>query len=66
MSVKSAAFLALIAMILVSALAIADFFQNAAGAIRGIIPAVAVFRSGIYTFASVALSVFLFTTYKKS
>ena len=65
MSVKNAAFLALIGMILVTLLALADLFQTAAGVLRGIVPAVAVFRAVIYTFAGIALSVFLFVTYKR-
>jgi hypothetical protein len=66
LSPKSAAFLALIGMILVAVLTIADLFQTTTGVLRGIAPAVAVFRSLIYAFASITLSVFLFVMYKRS
>jgi hypothetical protein len=64
-SVKNAAFLALIGMILVTVLAVADLFQTAAGVVRGIVPAAAVFRSLIYAFASITLSVFLFVIFRR-
>ena len=66
MSPKSAAFLALIGMILVAVLTIADLLQTTSGVLRGIVPAVAVFRSVIYAFASITLSVFLFVMYKRN
>jgi hypothetical protein len=53
-------------MILVAVLTIADLFQTTTGVLRGIVPAVAVFRSVIYAFASITLSVFLFVMYKRN
>jgi len=53
-------------MILVTVLAAADLFQTAAGVVRGIVPAIAVFRSLIYAFAGIAVSVFLFAIYKRN
>jgi len=64
-SVKQAAFLAVIGMVLVTVMAVASLFQDVAGVLRGIVPAVAVFRSLIYSFASISLTVFLFVTYKR-
>jgi len=42
LSVKNAAFLALIGMVLMTVLAISDLFRNSAGVLRGTVPAVAV------------------------
>ena len=62
---KNAAFLATVGMIILTALVLFDFFGNVAGVLRGLIPAVALFRSAIYTFASITLTIFLFAFYKR-
>jgi hypothetical protein len=59
MNLKSTAFLALVGMILLSVLVIADFINVAQGVLRDLIPAVMLLRSIIYLVASLGLTVFL-------
>ncbi len=65
MSLKSAAFLATVGMIVLTALVLYDLFENVAGVLRSLIPAVTLFGSAIYAFASVTVTVFFFAFYKK-
>jgi len=65
MSLKNAAFLATVGMIILTALMLYDLFENVAGILRSLIPAVALFRSAIYAFASITVTVFFFAFYKK-
>lgn len=65
MSLKNAAFLAAVGMIILTALVLYDLFENVAGILRSLIPAVALFRSAIYAFASITVTVFFFAFYKK-
>ena len=65
MPVKNAAFLALVGMLLLSLLTLADLIQTVSGIMRGLIPAFAIFRSLIYAFASVTATVFVFAVYKR-
>ncbi|HTS49093.1 MAG TPA: hypothetical protein VMH05_14180 [Bryobacteraceae bacterium] len=65
MSLKSAAFLATIGMIILTALMLYDLFENVAGILRDLIPAVALFRSAIYAFASITVTIFFFAFYKR-
>ena len=64
MNPKSAAFLALIALSLLSLLLLADLITNVLGVLRDVIPAMALLRSLVYTFASVSLAVFFYVFHK--
>jgi len=65
MNLKSAAFLATIGMIILTALVLFDFFQNLASVLRGLIAAVVIFRAAIYAFASITVTIFFFAFYKR-
>ncbi|HEX6895514.1 MAG TPA: hypothetical protein VF146_09585 [Bryobacteraceae bacterium] len=65
MSVKTAAFMAAVGMILLSALTVFDLFQNLAAIIRGLVPAVILFRWLVYAFATITVAVYLFVAYKR-
>ena len=64
MNLKSAAFLALIALSLLSVLLLADLITNFLGVLRDFIPVMALLKSLIYTFASVSLAVFFYLFHK--
>ncbi len=64
MNLKSAAFLALIAMSLLSVLLLADLITNLLGVLRDFIPVMALLKSLVYTFASVTLAVFFYIFHK--
>jgi len=64
-SLKSAAFLALVAMILLTVLVLAGFIRDVSSVINGLIPAVRVVASLIYLFASLSVSVFFWVFYKR-
>jgi hypothetical protein len=64
MNLKSAAFLALVGMILLTVLLIADFINLFLGVMRDIVPVVTLLRSLIYTFASLAVTVFLWVFHR--
>ena len=64
MNLKSAAFLALIALSLLSVLLLADLITNVLGVLRDFIPVMALLKSLVYTFASVSLAVFLYVFHK--
>jgi len=66
MSLKTAALLALAAMILVSILSVMDLAVQITGVMSGVVPPVALFRSLIYAFAGVSLAVFLYVFHKQS
>jgi hypothetical protein len=66
MSVKTAAFLALVGMVVLTVLVAADFINTALAVSRGLIPAMAFLRSLIYLFASITVTVFFFVFFKKS
>ncbi len=65
MNLKSAAFLAAIGTIILTALMLYDLFANMAEVLRGLIPAVVLFRSAIYAFASITVTIFFFAFYKR-
>ena len=65
MSVKTAAFLAAVGMILLSALTLFDLFKNLAAIIRGLVPAVILFRWLIYAFATITVAAYFFVVYKR-
>jgi len=64
MNLKSAAFLALVGMILLTVLLIADFINVLLGVMRDIVPMVMLLRSLIYTLASLAVTVFFWVFYR--
>ena len=64
MNVRSAAFLALVGMILLTLLVIADFINVVQGVLRDLIPAMMFLRSIIYLLASVGLTVFLWAFHR--
>jgi hypothetical protein len=64
MNLKSAAFLALVGMILLTVLLIADFINVLLGVMRDIVPVVMLLRSLIYMLASLAVTVFLWVFYR--
>ena len=64
MNLKSAAFLALLGMILLTVLLIADFINLFLGVVRDIVPVVMLLRSLIYTLASLAVTVFFWVFYR--
>jgi hypothetical protein len=65
MSLKSAALLALIGMLLLSILVVAHFINTVLGVLRDVIPAMALFTSLIHDFASLTVLVFLYVFYQK-
>jgi hypothetical protein len=66
MSLKTAAFLALIGMILVTVLRLYDLTSTIINVMGGLVPAVTLFSSLIYAFGSVALTIFFARFYKQS
>jgi hypothetical protein len=58
MTVKNAAFLALVGTLLLTILAAVDFLNTIEDVLRGIVPAIALLRSLIYVFASITVAVF--------
>jgi len=65
MSVKTAAFLALVGTILVTVLMALDLVRDLTGIVGGLVPAASLFRSLIATFASLTATLFLFVFYKR-
>jgi hypothetical protein len=64
MSLKNAAFLALVGMILVTILLMADLIGDVLGVVRGLIPVVRLLTSIIYAFAGLGVVVFLYAFHK--
>jgi hypothetical protein len=64
MTLKSAALLALIGTILVTALLTGDLIFNLLNVLRGLIPAVKLFSSIIYAFGGFSVSVFFFVFHR--
>jgi predicted neutral ceramidase superfamily lipid hydrolase len=64
MALKNAAFWAFVGTLLVAALLIENFVVDAVAALRGLIPAMRIFSSLIYAFASVTMTVFFFVFYR--
>jgi hypothetical protein len=64
MNLKSAAFLALVGMLLLTLLVIADFINVVQGVLRDLIPAMMLLRSIIYLLASLGLTVFLWAFHR--
>jgi hypothetical protein len=66
MSLKSAAFLALIGMILVTILRLYDLVSTIINVMGGLVPAIALVTSLIYAFASLGVAAFFFVFHKQS
>ena len=64
MNLKSAAFLALVGMILLTVLLIADFINLFLGVVRDIVPVVMLLRSLIYVLASIFVTVFFWVFHR--
>ena len=64
MTLKTAALLAFISMVLVSALALADFIRIVSGILREIVPMTAFLRSLIYLFTSITITVFFYVFHR--
>jgi hypothetical protein len=58
MTLKNASFLALVGTLLLTILAAVDFLNTIEGVLRDIVPAIALLRSLIYLFVSIAVTVF--------
>jgi len=64
MSLKSAALLALIGIILLTVLIVAGFISTLLGVMRGLVPAMALLRSLVHVFASVTVLVFFYVFHR--
>jgi hypothetical protein len=64
MSLKNAAFLALVGMIFVTILLIAGLMGDVLGVVRGLIPIMRLLTSLIYAFAGLSVVVFLYAFHK--
>ncbi len=64
-NLKSAAFLSLIGMVLLTVLVLVGFIRDASAVINGLIPAVRVVASLIYLFASLTVTVFFWVFYQR-
>jgi hypothetical protein len=66
MTLKSAALLAFVGTLLVSALLVWDLITDVMGVLQGLIPAVKLFASLIYAFGAVTVAVFFYVFQKRS
>lgn len=64
MTLKNAAFLALVGTVLATALLAFDLIENLLNVLRGLVPAVKVFSSLIYAFAAFSVAVFFFVYHR--
>jgi hypothetical protein len=64
MSLKNAALLALIGMLLLSVVVTANFITTVLGVLRDVIPVMALFTSLIHLFASIGVLVFFYVFYR--
>ncbi len=60
MTLKNAAFLALIGTLLLTVLVAIDFINTVSGVLHDLLPAVALVRSLVYLFASLCVTVFFY------
>ena len=65
MTLKNAAFLALVGMILATILLVAGFIRDVFAIAQGLIPAMTLLTSFIYAFAGLSMAVFLYAFHKK-
>ncbi len=64
MTLKNAALLALVGMILLTIIVAIDFIDTIIGVMRDVIPAIALLRSLVYVFASLSVTFFFYVFYK--
>jgi hypothetical protein len=64
MTLKNAAFLALVGMILLTILVAADFINIVLGVLRILMPAMVLLRSFVHLFASFAVMVFFYVFHR--
>ena len=64
MTLKSSAFLALLAMALLTVVYVADFIRDVSALMGGLIPVMTFFRSMIYLFMGLAVTVFFYVFYR--
>ena len=64
MTLKTAAFLALVGTTLLLVLVAADFITTLSGVLRDIVPAMVLLRSLIYLLASLSVTVFFYVFHK--
>jgi hypothetical protein len=64
MSLKNAAFLALIGTLLLTVLLASDYLNTLLGVLRDVVPAMALLRSLVYLFASLTVTVFFYVFHK--
>jgi hypothetical protein len=64
MTLKNAAFLALVGMILATILLLAGFIGDISGVVQGLIPAMKLLTSFINVFAGLSMVVFLYAFHK--
>ncbi len=60
MTLKTAAFLALIGTLLLTVLMAVDFLQTVSGVLNDVVPAMALLRSLVYLVASLSVTVFFY------
>ena len=60
MSLKSAAFLALVGTLILTLLLAADFITALTGVMRDVVPVMALLRSFVYLFASLTITIYFF------
>ncbi len=64
MTPKNATVLALVGMILLTVLLVADFITDVSAGLQGLIPAMRLVRSAIYLFASLTATLFFYASYR--
>ena len=64
MTLKNAAFLALIGTLLLTILLAVDFIKTVSGVLNDVVPAMALLRSLIYLVASVSVTVFFYVFHR--
>jgi len=64
MTLKSAAFLALLGTLVLTILLAVDFINTVLGVLRDVIPAMALLRSLVYVFASLGATVFFYVFHR--
>ena len=65
MTLKNAAFIALLGMVLLGILLLADFLRTVSGIMRDLVPMVALVRSSVYLLACLSLIVFFYVFQKR-
>ena len=66
MTLKNAALLALVGMVVLSVLLLAGFIRDISSVANGLIPAISVLKSLVYLFTSVAVTVFFWVFHRSN